>query len=403
MNFNFFSKHKKQENKMNETSTNAANSGNTNPNSNPEKKDSIETKGGKTRIYNLIILDESGSMSCIQNAAISGFNETVGGIRSAQEKYADTQEHFVSLLTFCACKKKMLYDKVPVCDVQTLTTKEYRPCCGTPLYDAMGMALNKLYDEIKDMEDATAVVTIITDGMENASREYSGNAIKALVERLSNEEGWTFAYMGTNQDVEQVSKTLSISNHLFFQDNEEDMKRAWMSERNAKMRHFDLLNDSFADDMCLSQKERKEARSKMNRESKFFFGYEDCIDRITPANITSLEQNEIFVFGSDKSGTHNGGAAAQAVAQFGAIIGNGEGFQGQSYAIPTTGCSPLETRAAIERFILFAKNHPELKFLVTMIGCGNAGYSTEEMAHNFIYASHCRNICLPVEFWKYIM
>ena len=57
----------------------------------------------KTKVFNLIILDKSGSMSTIADAAIAGFNETVGGIRSAQKQFADTQEHYVSLLPFCAC------------------------------------------------------------------------------------------------------------------------------------------------------------------------------------------------------------------------------------------------------------------------------------------------------------
>lgn len=72
----------------------------------------------KTQIYNLVILDKSGSMGSIANAAISGFNETVGGIRSAQERFNDTQEHFVSLMIFCDCEKKLVYDKVPVAKVK---------------------------------------------------------------------------------------------------------------------------------------------------------------------------------------------------------------------------------------------------------------------------------------------
>ena len=82
----------------------------------------------KTQIYNLVILDRSGSMRSIANAAISGFNETVGGIRSAQERYKDTQEHFVSLFTFCDCAKNYVYENVPVAEIRELTSSEYRPC-----------------------------------------------------------------------------------------------------------------------------------------------------------------------------------------------------------------------------------------------------------------------------------
>ena len=76
----------------------------------------------KTQVYNLIILDKSGSMSSIAKAAIAGFNETVGGIRSAQERFKDTQEHFVSLMIFCNCEKTMVYDMVPVNQVKELAS-----------------------------------------------------------------------------------------------------------------------------------------------------------------------------------------------------------------------------------------------------------------------------------------
>ena len=361
------------------------------------------TQKNRTRIYNLVILDESGSMESIKHAAISGFNETVGGIRAAQEKFVDTQEHFVSLLTFCECKKKMLYDKVPVADVKPLTDKEYRPCCCTPLFDAMGMALTKLSAEIKEMEDATAVVTVITDGLENASKEYDGHAVKELVRRLSEEEGWTFAYIGTNQNVQEVSASISISNYMYFEDNEEDMKRAWNRERNAKMRHFDELHNMVMACPDMTASERKSERIQHIRTRAFFMENNELADRITPERVDSLKQNEVFVFGSSAAGSHSGGAAAAAVKRFGAVVGQGEGLQGQSYAIPTTGCSRQETAQAVERFITFAKEHPEKTFLVTRIGCGKGGHSVQEMAEMFIYAGRQTNIHLPADFWEYIM
>lgn len=401
MYFNSF--HSKKQNKMSDTNSGSTSFNQENTTSFTNENGTTKAAKNKTRIYNLVILDESGSMCSIENAAIAGFNETVGGIRSAQERFADTQEHFVSLLTFCDCKKKLLYDNVPVNKVKPLTHKEYCPCCCTPLYDAMGISLNKLYNEIKDLEDATAVVTVITDGLENASREYCGNDIKVLVERLTNEEGWTFAYIGTNQNVEEVSASISITNFMFFQDNEEDMKRAWRNERNAKMRHYDQLNACFDVECGMSMSEKKASRVDRNRASKFFMADEDFKDRITPDRITTLQPNEVFVFGSDITGTHRGGAAATAVAQFGAIVCQAEGWQGQSYAIPTTGCDINETKDAVERFIKLAQAHPETKFYVTRIGCGRAGYRMEDIADLFVYASRCPNICLPVEFWKVIM
>ena len=200
----------------------------------------------KTKVFNLIILDKSGSMSVIANAAIAGFNETVGGIRSAQKQFAETQEHYVSLLPFCACTMQYVYDCVPVDQVKNLTVRDYQPCCGTPLYDAMGKGVNDLYKKTKDMENATVVVTIITDGMENASREYSGKSIKALVDKMRDQYGWNFSYIGTNQDVESVAINLSITNSFFFEDNEEGMTGAWEKERKAKQRMYSRMDEAFS-------------------------------------------------------------------------------------------------------------------------------------------------------------
>lgn len=169
----------------------------------------------RTKVFNVIILDKSGSMESIRQAAIDGFNETLAGIKKAQEKFEDTQEHFVSLLTFCDCEKKFVFDKVPVADARKLTKDDYEPCCCTPLYDAMGFTLTTMRSYVKDIEDVVVVVTIITDGFENASKEYSGTAVKNLVEELKG-DGWTFTYMGANQDAVEVAFNLSIRNSRNF-------------------------------------------------------------------------------------------------------------------------------------------------------------------------------------------
>lgn len=111
--------------------------------------------------------------------------------------------------------------------------------------------------------------------------------------------------------------------------------------------------------------------------------------------ITKLDQNEVFVFGSNGQGAHLGGAAATAVQKFGAKMGQAEGLQGQSYAINTMD-SEDEMFAQIDRFLKFAEEHPEYTFLVTEIGCGIAGYSPEQIAPKF--ANHSENVILPDSF-----
>ena len=118
----------------------------------------------------------------------------------------------------------------------------------------------------------------------------------------------------------------------------------------------------------------------------------------TPERISVLNPNEIFVFGSNLAGAHGGGAAWIAYERFGAIMGQGVGLQGQSYAIPTMQGGVETIKPYVDEFIEFAKAHPELKFLVTKIGCGIAGFREEEIAPLFYHAIDCENIVLPKEF-----
>jgi hypothetical protein len=122
--------------------------------------------------------------------------------------------------------------------------------------------------------------------------------------------------------------------------------------------------------------------------------------RITPDFITSLEKNEIFVFGSNLRGMHGGGAARIAYLHFGAIYGQGVGLQGQSYAIPTMQGGTETIRPYVDEFIQFAKQHPEKTFLVTRIGCGIAGFVAEDIAPLFANAVNVENIHLPQDFWE---
>lgn len=124
--------------------------------------------------------------------------------------------------------------------------------------------------------------------------------------------------------------------------------------------------------------------------------------RISPDRINDLNENEIFVFGSNLEGSHGGGAAAIAAKKFGAVWGQGVGLQGQSYAIPTMHGGVEEIKPYIDEFIEFAKNNPDLEFLVTRIGCGIAGFTEDEMAPLFAEAADVENVYLPDTFWDII-
>lgn len=119
----------------------------------------------------------------------------------------------------------------------------------------------------------------------------------------------------------------------------------------------------------------------------------------TPDTISSLKSDEIFVFGSNLHGHHGGGAARAACKKFGAIWGQGVGLQGQSYAIPTMQGGVETIKPYVDQFIEFAKEHTELFFYVTRIGCGIAGFKDSDMAPLFREAIGIKNVCLPKSFW----
>ena len=117
--------------------------------------------------------------------------------------------------------------------------------------------------------------------------------------------------------------------------------------------------------------------------------------RTTRSFIQRLSPGEIFVFGSNLRGIHNGGAAYCAYRRFGAVMGQGVGLQGRSYAIPTMQGGVETIQPYVDDFIEFAKEHKDMTFLVTRIGCGMAGFDDEDMAPLFEYSHEINNIILP--------
>jgi hypothetical protein len=128
------------------------------------------------------------------------------------------------------------------------------------------------------------------------------------------------------------------------------------------------------------------------------------IERTTPENISSLAENQIFVFGSNLAGRHGAGAAKTALG-WGAKWGQARGLQGRTYGIPTKDASVRRTLSIVEikpfvdEFIEFAKANENLTFLVTEIGCGLAGLKPKEVAPLFKEAVNVLNIHLPARFW----
>lgn len=187
----------------------------------------------KKKVYNLIILDESGSMQSIKNVIISGFNEVVQTIKGVAGQFPE-QEHFVSFYSFNSLKTKRHLHLELAKELKELEGTDYRPSSGTPLFDAMGYSFNDLRSQIKADKDSNVLVTILTDGMENASKEYDRKAIKALIEELE-EENWTFTYIGTDHNVEDFAVSISIKNTLRFSKNKEGLRDMFEKEGRSRM------------------------------------------------------------------------------------------------------------------------------------------------------------------------
>jgi Mg-chelatase subunit ChlD len=197
------------------------------------KNKSGTTGGFKNRtVHNLIILDESGSMQAIKAATVQGFNEVVQTVKGFESQFPE-QEHFVSLVTFngLGIKAKLFAKKVKT--LSEIDANIYQPDASTPLYDAIGFSVNKLRQKLSSKTDYNVLVTILTDGEENASREYSGAAINQLISELKN-DNWTFTYIGANHDVEKVAASISITNTLRFEANPADVKRAFDADKKAR-------------------------------------------------------------------------------------------------------------------------------------------------------------------------
>ena len=222
----------------------------------------MEKKIEKTKVYNVIIMDRSGSMWDIRKPAIMGFNEVLGGVKAAQTKYAETQEQYITLVLFDSASIDEVHWNADPSKAEHLKTKTYVPGSSTPLYDAMGRTLTKLERELKGDKNHSVLVTVITDGYENDSREYDLAAVKALVEHLK-DEGWSFAYMGTDHDVHSVSIGLSITNVIQFEKTAEETVKTFKKERRARERWAEeecLYNlscpDASFEDRIRAQKER---------------------------------------------------------------------------------------------------------------------------------------------------
>lgn len=220
------------------------------------------------------------------------------------------------------------------------------------------------------------------------------------VYRVSNIKHWMLGYM---RDIFQEIAN-NVKDDVLFNEMNGIYSRYELAEDNCLFQIVDTL-DEFMKEHSSDQR-IKDVVDSLVKES-LCQPTEQSSDRVyngitrpqyTPDAISALKSDEVFVFGSNLQGHHGGGAAKAARNKFGAIWGQGVGLQGQSYAIPTMQGGVETIKPYVDQFIDFAKEHTDLFFYVTRIGCGIAGFKDSDMAPLFKNTIGINNICLPKSF-----
>ncbi|MBU6122262.1 vWA domain-containing protein [Hymenobacter siberiensis] len=205
------------------------------------------------KVFHLLLLDESGSMSAIRQPVIDGFNATAQTVMELERQFPD-QEHRICLVTFKGTSVRMpLFDET-ASELPRLNAESYHPRGATPLHDAMGQAITRLRVLTDGHADHRVLVTVLTDGIENASCEYSQADIQVLVEELT-EKNWTFTYYGANHDARRAADSLSIRISFDFAAAPEAMPALFARDRESRLAYSrrlqagkDVSRDYFSTD-----------------------------------------------------------------------------------------------------------------------------------------------------------
>lgn len=195
----------------------------------------------KTTVFNLIILDESGSMSSVTEQTISGCNETINVARAQAQKNSDVLRSLTSVYAFQEggpLPSRYILKNEDSVKTRHITPQDYQPWGATPLLDAVGSTLSELKAVAATHEDATGVITVITDGYENSSTQYSWKDVARLISGFK-EKGWTVNLIGANIDVDAMAAKMNIDNRMAFTADHEDTKRMWNDYNSSLMEEME--------------------------------------------------------------------------------------------------------------------------------------------------------------------
>lgn len=218
----------------------------------------------KTTVFNLIILDESGSMGGVCRQTISGCNETLATVRAAAAANAGKLHSLVSVYAFqsgAGVPSRYLVKNANPDDVRNITSEDYTPLGCTPLLDAVGSTMTELMTVAATHEDATAIVTIITDGYENSSRQYNWQQVARIISQAK-ELGWTINLIGANIDVDDMASKINIDNRMAFTADEKDVERMFNDLNSATINRCSSYCEE-DDSMCMEDRiEMRKSASK---------------------------------------------------------------------------------------------------------------------------------------------
>lgn len=196
----------------------------------PAKTDQ-KNKNNKPKDVELVfILDRSGSMGGLESDTIGGYNSML-----SKQKKEKTGKVSVTTVLFDD-QYELLYNQVPIEKVSPMTEKEYYVRGSTALLDAIGKTVMqvKANQDKKEIKDKVLFV-IITDGMENASREYRVEQVKKLIEERKEKDNWEFLFLGANIDAIGAAKDIGI-----------DSSRAvrFKSDKKGTAKNYEVLNEA---------------------------------------------------------------------------------------------------------------------------------------------------------------
>jgi len=152
--------------------------------------------------YITFVMDETGSMDSLKEEAISGFNKYIDDLK----KDLKGRTNF-SLMLFDSTQMRWHIMDKPIKDVTHLNEDTYRPGAMTPLWDAVAEAILETEKRVKDKKNPKVVITILTDGYENASKQYTTQAVKDMIESHSD---WAINFLGANMDAWNVAGEMGI-------------------------------------------------------------------------------------------------------------------------------------------------------------------------------------------------